>query len=176
MRAGTSNERIREVYRELDEQAAGDLARENITVAPRIRRAIDMRYVGQNWELEVSLDGEPTDEALASAIRRFHGVHTERFGWALESGALEFVNCKLTVDVERPKASVPTLATGPVPEPISHRAVTFDPPDGTVEAAIYWRDDLHAENVIAGPAIIAETNCTVLLAPATRPARTPTAT
>ena len=47
----------REVFAALEQRAAEDFRAEGFSEAPQLVRSIDMRYVGQNWELNVSMPG-----------------------------------------------------------------------------------------------------------------------
>ena len=59
-------------------RARGDLRQEGFAGEPEIRRAINMRYFGQNYEHEVEIDGgELDDAALERAFRRFDELHAD---------------------------------------------------------------------------------------------------
>lgn len=160
--------RIRAIYDDLEEQARADLAREGITAAPVLARTIELRYAGQNWELEVPLAGQPSAESIEAVRAAFHAEHDAHFGWSLPDGDLELVNFKLAAIAERRTPELPRLPEGPPPEPVSLRSVTFD--DGVTHerTPVYWRSDLRAGNRLSGPALIAEPDATVLLAPGDR--------
>ena len=157
--------RIQAVYEDLQDQAERDLAREMITAAPTLQRTIELRYAGQNWELEVPLEGEPAAASIEAVKRRFHAEHEVHFGWSLPDGKLELVNFRLVATVARPTPGMPPLPRGPLPEPVSRRAVAFAGGARHEHTPVYWRADLNADNRLEGPALIAETDATVLLAP-----------
>ena len=156
---------IRSIYGDLEQQARADLEREGITAAPTLVRTIELRYSGQNWELEVPLESEPSAESIAGVKVRFHGEHDAHFGWSLPDGDLELVNFKLAAIAARETPDLPQLIEGPLPEPVALRRVTFD--DGLTgkRTPVYWRSELRAGNELRGPALIAEPDATVLLAP-----------
>lgn len=163
-RTAAEIDRILAIYEELEHQATDDMAREGISIELEIERSIEMRYAGQNWELDVALEGAPSPEVIALAKERFHREHQAQFGWNLPDGGLELVNFKLVATASRPKPEIAPLEPGPLPSPVVRRQVTFQGL-GAVASPVYWRDDLPAEASIAGPAIVAETNCTVLVQP-----------
>ena len=107
-------------------------------------------------------------ESIDAVKRRFHAEHDAHFGWSLPDGDLELVNFKLAAIAARATPELPELQTGPLPEPVSSRAVTFDDGETHDSTPVYWRADLCAENRIEGPALIAEPDATVLLAPGDR--------
>ncbi len=155
--------RVRGIYAELEEQAAGDLAREGIA-ATALTRSIELRYSGQNWELEVALEGEPGEREIEGVARRFHAAHDAQFGWSLPDGDLELVNFKLAAFAARETPALPELPEGPLPEPIDTRRVVFDEGRTEERTPVYWRADLRRENRLSGPALIAEPDSTVLIA------------
>ena len=67
-------------------------------VAPDRRRisvVLDLRYVGQNFELAVPLDGaEPPD--LPTLRDRFFAVHTRHYGFHNPDDPIELINARLT--------------------------------------------------------------------------------
>ncbi len=157
--------RIVEIYDALELQARDDFRREGAEQQPAFARSIEMRYAGQNWELEVPLIGDVGEEAILAAKNAFHTAHEQQFGWHLPDGVLELVNFKLTATVRRPQLTLPEIATGSAPEPRGTRPVLFEAGDGFVDTPVYWRDDLRADNRVDGPAIVAEIDSTVLLGP-----------
>ena len=57
---------------------SAELRQEGFAGEPEIRRAINMRYFGQNYEHEVEIDGgELDDAALERAFRRFDELHAD---------------------------------------------------------------------------------------------------
>src|ERR1700685_4240045 len=146
-------QRIVGIYAELEDQATRDLAREGIA-ATALTRSIELRYSGQNWELAVALEGEPTEQEIDAVARRFHAAHDAQFGWSLPDGELEFVNFKLAAVAARETPALPDLPDGPLPEPIDTRRVVFDDHHTEQRTPVYWRADLCRGNRLRGPALI----------------------
>ena len=160
---------VRGLFSELEGRARADLAAQgHVEDEPRFERRIDVRYSGQAWELEVTVDGEVTPTSLADALRQFHGDHEMRFGWNLEEMPVECVNFKLAAVITRPRPVLRELERGPLPAPLSTREVRFQRGAGPVVTPVYWRSDFYAGNEIEGPAVIAEAIATTLLAPSDR--------
>jgi N-methylhydantoinase A len=160
---------LRAVFAALEARAAADLAAQgHADAAPLLERKLDMRYIGQAWELEVAVGPTHEEGAFAAAERQFHADHLARFGWNLEHAAVECVNFKLAATIRRERPLLPALDEGPVPEPMSRRDVLFGRGAARLSTPVYWRSDLHAGNEIAGPAIVAEAISTTLLAPGDR--------
>jgi N-methylhydantoinase A/oxoprolinase/acetone carboxylase beta subunit len=60
------------------------------------RRADDLRYVGQGYELRVAFSGgEFSDTALAEIFRNFHRQHEDEYGHAFPDNPIEIVNVRL---------------------------------------------------------------------------------
>ncbi len=75
-RASTSRP-WREVFGALEQRAADDFRAEGFAEAPQLVRSIDMRYVGQNWELNVPMPGgELTADDFAAATGAVRGAST----------------------------------------------------------------------------------------------------
>ena len=144
-------------------------------VAPerrRIEASIQLRYVGQSYELPIPLDPASAD-GLAALAEAFHGAHRARFGHADEAAPVEVVGFGITAIglIETPR--LPSVETGgdtaPAAARIGSRRVCFEAYGGAVagwsEAAIYDRGLLLAGNVVSGPAIIDEVSATTVLYP-----------
>jgi N-methylhydantoinase A len=162
-RGGADLAAAREAFETMGHNARRVLAREHAAGEMTAIRSVDMRYAGQNWELEVTLPGEVDDADLSRGIAAFHDLHLKRFGWNDPEGAVEFVNFRLTALVPRPAPDFPRLAPGPMPDPVGRREVIFTGRTATVP--VYRREDLPAAATVDGPAIIAEFDSTVLLHP-----------
>src|SRR5262249_61809635 len=88
----------------ITERALAELRQEGFAGEPEIRRAINMRYFGQNYEHEVELDaGELDEAALERAFRRFDQLHAERYGYAIEREVIELVSFKVSAIGKRPQ-------------------------------------------------------------------------
>ncbi|NBA97191.1 hydantoinase/oxoprolinase family protein [Pseudomonas sp. R5(2019)] len=125
---------------------------------PELECTAFMRYVGQGWEIPVSLPFKPFDNSDTVQFRAlFEAAYTMFFGRPIEGPDIEIVSWSV-------KASSPLLPVEPVEQiKASHRAheVTrrevFDVlAGGFVDAGIYQREQLQAGARIDGPAIIAE--------------------
>ena len=131
-----------------------------------VRLALDLRYVGQSYELTVPLEGPPEDAATFEAARAaFDRLHQTRFAHADAAAPVEVVNARATARV----ASGVTL-----PPP------TFAARDGAAAPAstarawfggawhdtpVYQRDSLVPGDRLEGPTIIVQLDTTTLVAP-----------
>ena len=129
-----------------------------------ISRSVEMRYLGQNYELEIPIETDAfTDNDVATILDTFHGQHEARFGFRL-ADQMEIVNFLVTGIARTGELQFPLIAeaSGPA-EPISHRPVWFG--DSWIETPVYARNDLKAGHAVTGPALIEENASVTVLAP-----------
>jgi N-methylhydantoinase A len=170
------------------ERAAGIAARlsdaaDRLLVAdgvPPEKRAVEVRvearYVGQSYELPIVY--EHRDAAAWSRLAAdFHAAHLQRFGHADADAPVEIVSFGATAIGKIETPELPILAVGgPAPPPealASTRDVFFEgdaisDAGGWRPARIFRRDQLLADNVIEGPAVIEEISATTVLYPGDR--------
>lgn len=136
-----------------------------------VRRAVDMRYVGQNHELTVPLGSGVIDsESLRQLAADFHAHHRARYGYALEGEPLQAVTFRVeaVLQSERPDPREQASARTAELSPRSHRTAWFATGPEGVDVPVYWRPDLHPGDALAGPAIVEQVDTTVLVAPGDR--------
>lgn len=127
-----------------------------------VARSADLRYVGQNYELEVEYrDGTP--EALRAA---FEGRHRQLYGYATGE-SVECVNLRLTARLIRDDLVLPTVAAAGTAAPAGRLRAYF-PETGEVAMERYERGTLPTGDVIPGPALIEDEWSTTLVYPGQR--------
>jgi N-methylhydantoinase A len=140
----------------------------------RIECVLDLRYVGQSYELPTPLDQgwEASPAPLADLAERFHTLHERRYGHAMRNRQIEAVTLRVRAVSPRdapPFASddLPPRATPLAPHAVVNAALTGD--TAALEPApLYERDDLRPGDGIAGPAIIAQLDATTIVPPGWR--------
>lgn len=130
-----------------------------------ISRSVEMRYLGQNYELEVPIEVDTfTDAEIATMLDSFHSMHEARFGFRL-SDHMEIVNFLVTGAARTGQLEFPVIAEAVTPAmPVSRRPVWFD--EGWVDTPVYARDGLRCGHAISGPALIEENASVTVLDPA----------
>lgn len=123
-----------------------------------MRRSVDVRYVGQNYELEVPWAGDIT-ELLAG----FHTVHRRLYAYATDD-AVECVNLRVRAGVEAAGARLPEWPTTGAGQPFAEHEAYF-PETGPTALPVYRRDDLPPEHPVKGPALIEDPWATTLVYP-----------
>ncbi len=123
-----------------------------------IERLLDMRYVGQAYELTVRAAGDFAET--------FHRAHEQRYGYADPGRAVEVVNVRARLSGATRKPALPKsrAASASARDAIvEYRAVQVS--KGQERTAIYDRGKLRAENRFAGPAIVVEYSATTFVPP-----------
>ena len=128
--------------------------------------ALDLRYVGQSYELTVELGpGDRGGIDLQRARAAFDALHEARFAHHDPEAMLEAVNVRAT-------ARVPGATVDPIPrfEPGVARAGAAEVwfADECAQAALYRRAGLAPGERLDGPAIVTQLDSTTLIAPGWR--------
>jgi N-methylhydantoinase A len=133
-------------------------------------RAADARYVGQGYELRLSLPrGEITDEVFRSATARFHELHRQEYGHHFAQSPVELVNLRVSAVAKVPRIGAPPKPAG---GSLAKARIRTDSAVFRVglelksfETTVYDRSRLPVEEDIAGPAIILQTDSTTVVPP-----------
>ena len=120
-------------------------------------RKIDLRYVGQSFELTI-----PAGDDL---LERFHAEHDRTYGFSAPEEPVEVVSLRLTSVGTIAKPPPRPLEAGGKVEPKEHRPVYFAESDGYVDCPIYDRYALPAAATLTGPAIVEEFDSTTVVHP-----------
>ncbi|MDE0049687.1 MAG: hydantoinase/oxoprolinase family protein [Rhodospirillales bacterium] len=162
---------VEAVYRAMEDDgraaiAAASVAPEEVTV----KRAADMRYVGQEHAVTVDLPMDVFENRDREAIKGyFDAMHELRYGTNAPAEKAEIVSLRTTVTgVMRKPAFETAEAGGPEPSGAARsgeRAVYFDEAGGFVATPTYAREALLAGNRIQGPALVEERASTTVILP-----------
>ncbi|MBX3013076.1 MAG: hydantoinase/oxoprolinase family protein [Caldilineaceae bacterium] len=157
-------------YQQMIGQGRQTLQREGIDEsAMRFVRQVDLRYVGQSYELAVTLPDQPLREpVLAAVLATFHRTHDRAYGFSAPGEPVEFVNLRLLAigQIVKPQLRTWAAATGAVDQAQKAiRPVYFADLGGYTDCPIYDRYRLGAGHVVVGPAIIEEFDATTVLLP-----------
>jgi N-methylhydantoinase A len=129
---------------------------------PVVRRAVDMRYLGQIHTVTVEA---PDPEVWDQLRAQFDAAHKRAYGYAAADVPVELINLRLTLvmPIERTELRAP----GRVREaPAVETRRIYSPATRTFAAyRVVQRDDLGAGHVIDGPAAVEEAGTTTLVEP-----------
>ena len=128
-----------------------------------VRRAADMRYGEQIFEITVPLDGVDINAAdlIEQVIERFHRRHEELYTYSASDQDVVLVNARLAVVGELPMLPAePILNAGEMAAPHGSRRVYLRT---WLDVPVYELDTLQPRLEIAGPAIFESGTTTVLV-------------
>jgi N-methylhydantoinase A len=154
--------------RALAELHAEGFEDQDISLCP----CLDMRYVGQSYELGVELEFE-AGETATQVVEAFHEAHKHRFSYASRGEPVEIVNLRLKAVGTTAKPRFPRQVMGsidPSAARIGYKQVFFTDADNRraarpVPAALYLRERLVAGNMVVGPAIVFQFDSTIVVPP-----------
>jgi N-methylhydantoinase A len=160
---------IEQVYGDLEQQGREAVA--STTVKPQritVRRAADMRYVGQEHAVTVDLPMAVFKRQDRVAIKRhFDDMHALRYGTSAPEEPAEIVSLRSTVTGLMRKPPQAKIAKGQRAPPreafTGKRKVWIGERRGFRDTPTYRRAALLAGNRIAGPALIEEHASTTVL-------------
>ena len=131
---------------------------------------VDMRYIGQSYELPIPVRSFDAAE-WAALVPAFHAEHARRFGHSDPQAPVEIVSFAVTATglIDTPELPRPPAGGREPPDEARRgtRRVYFEAGAGGewAECSVWRREALLAGNEIAGPAIIEEVSATTVLYP-----------
>ncbi|PSK67282.1 Acetophenone carboxylase gamma subunit [Micromonospora sp. MH33] len=161
---------IRELQADLTEQVDDWFAAEQVPDdARRLEYAIELRYVGQNYELPVALPaGLLTEDLLPEVLDRFAVEHERLYGYSSPGDPVEAVTYRAQGIGQVPTAKLATrIAAGaPVEDArIGDRDLRIAEVGGRATVPVYHRSRLEPGHRITGPALIEQMDTTTVVLP-----------
>jgi N-methylhydantoinase A len=144
-------------------------------VGQSVELSLDMRYVGQNFELRLGM-GETEKAGKVPPLpdagelrRRFFDEHERNYGFHNPDDPVEIVNIRLTAHgkLRQPEAAAEDAADGAPPAPVETRDVWFEA-DAPAATPVYDRAVLRPGHIIEGPAVIDQLDATTVVFPGDR--------
>ena len=139
------------IYADMEREAALLLG----TPPAAFLREVDLRYVGQGYELTVPIE---------DARRGFEELYARRYGQASPSEKVEATTWRLTAIGERTPVELPRFAAR-VEATARTRSAYFPECSGYVEVPVHTRDELSPGQALEGPVIVEEKDSTTVLPP-----------
>jgi N-methylhydantoinase A len=158
---------LEQIYIALENEAGELLKADGFDAAQqRLAREMDLRYIGQQWSIRVSV--EATDQ-LAVIRAKFEAAHEARFRHTQPDGIVEITALHLVACGLIDKLQLPTIDKAQdLALPYARRRMYVDESHGWVDAGVYAGSQLRAGHMIDGPAIIEEQTTTICIAPLDR--------
>jgi len=150
---------------DLEKEAIRELPRSADRNTVHFERSVDMRYVGQGYEVFVPVSREALGPDIAIQLRQaFNDVYQQLYGRVFNDLELEITNLRVKASSpgrqfsERQKANA---ASGPIS--FSERDAYCPVAKAFVRHRVYRREDLTGEIEIKGPVIIEEPESTTIV-------------
>jgi N-methylhydantoinase A len=156
---------VKTLFKAMAKSAVEELKEEGYRGKPQVKRAVSMRYAGQNYEHEVGVgDGAITSQKLEAIFEEFHKLHQQFYGYSISREVIEMIRFSVSAVgiLEAPRLN--DIAQGKMPRPQQRRPVFFKG-KGYVSCPVYSRSTLPAGGRLKGPAIIEEQDSTILVHP-----------
>ena len=147
---------IEDALAEFEARARKSFADQGFDEEPLFVPSVDLRYVGQSYEVNVPVEGD-----LEAA---FHHRHDVRYGHAAPGEPVELVTVRLAATIPRPVV-VPLLRARGERVRGTRRLAC---PDGREKATVYDRAALPPGFEASGPAIVEEDHATTVVPPGAR--------
>lgn len=156
-----SNDAIERGFSRLIASAKTRLAASGFALSDvSFERSFELRYVGQQWSLQV-----PVDRWDVPSVRvDFEARHQRQFGHYQPDGQIEIVHLRLIGNARLGRLRRPDLpATGTAPMPYDRRSVYLDARSGFRTVPVYVGNEMRPGQKVSGPALIEEKNTTILI-------------
>jgi N-methylhydantoinase A len=157
---------IERAFKRLEEQAraqmsAEGMARERIGML----RSAGMRYLGQSWDLPVSMPERIGD--VRELEQRFHDAHQRRYGYS-GADAVEIVSLRVSAIGQVAKPELPEWpARGRLEDALREKRPVFFS-GAMVATAVYERERLSRGARLEGPALVEEMGALTVVPPSWR--------
>lgn len=164
-------EQINQAVLPLMEEGSRWLASENVPEQRRqFHNVAEMRYVGQNYELQVEIPAGLVDQADLDRMKEdFFRAHEMNYGYYNPNAPVQFVNFRSEAigQVQKPRLAE---LTGHMETPsgavIDHRDVYFEE-SGLVRCPVYDRSKFGRCPRVDGPCIVEQMDSTTVIPPNT---------
>ena len=155
---------VAEAFAGLERESRAELKSEGVGASDvAFRRELGMRYVGQSWELVVSIG--PEVDSIRDAELAFHAAHAKRYGHGADAPA-EVVTVRVTAIARTAKPALPSPAHDGAESDVRTRPVHFD--GAWSDTAVLARPALAAGDAVEGPALVEEMGSVTVVPPGWR--------
>lgn len=159
-----------QAFREMEAALRPEVEGPSVT-GVRVERALDLRYVGQSFEITVPLEGDADGGGLdrPAILARFHGLHEEAYGFSDPEEPVELVNVRVTAFGVTPKPRLGGAASGTTPgaPPPPPRGAAARIPDFAtgrpVLSEVLDRGMLQPGHRVAGPLLVLDPSSSILI-------------
>ena len=169
---------IRRILRTLDletvESAIRELEREIRPLMPDgaaaiVRRSVDLRYSGQDYPLEIEIEGPGKLGANAPDWEaRFEAAYSDLYGKVDDDNPVELASVRVHVSQPLPHLEISRPAAAADAPPKAFREMFVSGVGGMERVPVFERAALRVGQKIDGPAIVEERESTTIVGPSDR--------
>lgn len=163
---------LKSVYSGLEDLGREALEADAVPETKRsVTRTADLRYLGQAYEINVTLPEGEIDEALIKNIfDKFHAQHNQLYAHCHPKKTIEFVSGRLTATgsmsappMRKFKSSDGKASGAPATEGI--HPIYFEETCNYVNTPVYARENLPPGSELEGPAVVVQLDTTIIIHP-----------
>jgi N-methylhydantoinase A len=136
---------------------------------PVVRRTVDLRYLGQRYEVNVPLPGRPLRPADLPRLReRFQALYRRRYGRDIRGVAVEAVTFRVNVAAPPAHRGVPRWPEPAGAAAVRGRRAMYFAGRWARACPVYDRHALPPGTALRGPAVVEERESTTVVPPGAR--------
>jgi N-methylhydantoinase A/oxoprolinase/acetone carboxylase beta subunit len=165
--------RFEELFVELEERARKDMREDQGIDDPELQRSVDLRYIGEAYEITVPLGENGANGAALSpdgmdeAIAAYHRMHDRAYGFHRPQEPVEIVAVRLQAVHRRgrPDGGAGASGSGVGYARTGSRRCWFAGDHGFVDVPVYRREGTESLDDTAGPLVVETPETTVVVGP-----------
>jgi N-methylhydantoinase A len=160
--------RLAQLFAELERLGQEKMQRDRVPPPlVQVTRYIDLRYVGQSYELEIPLHVPLGAACIPRAVADFHAMHQQVYGHSRPAHPVECVNIRTVHSAPLPPPRLrPGTVTGTLEAACKgHRPAYFDEYRTYGDTPVYARHLLPVGAELRGPVIIEQPDTTTVVYP-----------
>ena len=158
---------IERIFKEMEAEGALTLEKSGTSKRIQYERSLDMRFLGQGSETNITIDENDFSKAKKDEIRSlFDEVYKKLYGRTYPDAPVEFINFRVRVSLPKKLLQLPKWANrgGSFEDAIKGKRKAYSPIAGDfIDYTVYDRYTLSSEVNFQGPAIIEERESTVIV-------------
>jgi len=158
---------IKNVFQTLEKNSLKQIKNEGYFGVPKLYKILEMRYLGQNYGVDITLPENITNfnkNAIKKIFDLFSLEHKKLYGYDLPNEIIEIVNFHISCIGKTKKFKPERLKNIKNKTKPDKRKIYFEK-KGFLDCNVYLRDDLTHNQKITGPCVIEENNSVTLLHP-----------
>ena len=141
-----------------NKNSLNQIKNEGYTGLPKLYKILEMRYLGQNYGVDVTLPDSVTnfdEKSIKKVFELFALEHKKLYGYDLPNEIIEIVNFHISCIGKTKKFTPDKLKNSKKIKNRNKRKIYFES-KGFLDCDVYLREDLVPNQKISGPCVIEE--------------------